>query len=158
MSEAAGLRALGLGDAEALAILHSAAFAAPWDAEALGDLLSQAGTVAIGREGAGFILCRVVADEAEILTLATTPDARRRGLGRRLVEAAATEATGRGATRLFLEVAEDNVAARALYGRTGFVEIGRRRAYYARPEGRAMDALVLALDLAPDLELAPTED
>ena len=53
-----------------------------------------------------------------------------------------------GAVRLFLEVAEDNVAARALYERAGFGQIGRRKAYYAAPDGGRTDALVLALDLA----------
>jgi ribosomal-protein-alanine N-acetyltransferase len=52
-----------------------------------------------------------------------------------------------GAERMFLEVAEDNAAARALYARAGFAEAGRRRGYYARPDGPAADALVLALDL-----------
>jgi len=143
--------ALTPGDARILARLHAQAFDAPWDAPALGGLLRQAGVFGLGVDTAGFILCRVVADEAEILTLATAPSARRQGLGRRLVEAAAETAALRGATRLFLEVADDNAAARALYTRAGFVEVGRRRGYYARSEGGAVDALVLALDFTGDL-------
>ena len=96
----------------------------------------------------GFILIRVVADEAEILTLAVRPAARREGLGARLVEAAVVRAAARGAERMFLEVAEDNVAARALYARTGFVEAGRRRGYYARADGSREDALVLSLNFS----------
>lgn len=134
-------------EAGGLAVLHAAAFDEPWGATALRDLMSQPGGFALGRAGEGFILCRVVADEAEILTLATSPDRRRRGLGRRLVEAAAGTAGRMGATRLFLEVAEDNAAARALYDRTGFVEVGRRRGYYARPGGPSVDALVLAFEI-----------
>ncbi|MFA4893699.1 GNAT family N-acetyltransferase, partial [Brevundimonas sp.] len=57
------------------------------------------------------------------------------------------EAAARGARRLFLEVAEDNEAARALYGRAGFSEAGRRPRYYARADGSRRDALLLALDL-----------
>lgn len=150
MSEGDGLSPAGPADAEALASIHATAFARPWGADALRDLLRQVGAFAVGRDAEGFILCRVVADEAEILTLATTPDVRRQGLGLRLVEAAAKEAAGRGATRLFLEVAQDNVAARALYARAGLVEIGRRHAYYARPEGPAIDALIMARDLTRD--------
>jgi len=109
-------------------------------------LLEQDGVIGVWHAD-GFILCRVVADEAEILMLAVRPDARRSGLGRRLTEAAADVCMTRGAERLFLEVAEDNMAARMLYVRAGFVEVGRRRAYYARPDGPAADALILSLNL-----------
>lgn len=135
-------------DAENLAAVHAGAFDHPWDAAALADLLSQAGVFGIAAPD-GFILCRVVLDEAEILTLAVRPDARRRGLARRLVEAGGAMARSAGAERLFLEVAEDNVAARGLYADAGFVETGRRRAYYETPQGRT-DALILVLNLCGD--------
>jgi ribosomal-protein-alanine N-acetyltransferase len=60
-------------------------------------------------------------------------------------------AAARGATRLFLEVADDNAAALALYARAGFSEAGRRPGYYARPDGVRQDALILALNLAVKL-------
>lgn len=134
---------------DALAALHAEAFSAPWDARAFADLLAQPG-VLLRIEADGFILIRVVLDEAEILTLAVRPGARRQGLGRRLVERACVAAKDAGAETLFLEVAEDNAAARALYARAGFVEIGRRKAYYAGPDGRRIDALVLHRDLSVD--------
>lgn len=129
-----------------LAELHAAAFAAPWDAAAFEALFGQKGVFAI-EEPDGFILLRGVADEAEILTLAVSPSARRRGLGARLVREGGTGAASRGATRLFLEVADDNAAALALYARAGFVEAGRRPGYYVRPDGGRQDALILALNL-----------
>jgi len=129
-----------------LAALHAEAFAAPWDAAAFETLLGQAGVFALEDPG-GFILMRVVADEAEILTLAVRPTARRRGLGARLVAEGAIAAAARGAGRLFLEVADDNAAARALYARAGFAEAGRRPRYYARSDGGREDALILALNL-----------
>lgn len=155
MTSAFEVSALTPGDAGTLAGLHAKAFDAPWDASALGDLLRQAGVFglgvgALGVDAAGFILCRVAADEAEILTLATAPGSRRQGLGLLLVEAAAETASAQGASRLFLEVAEDNAAARALYARAGFLEVGRRRGYYARPGGPPINALVLALDFDTD--------
>ncbi|MBA4807289.1 ribosomal protein S18-alanine N-acetyltransferase [Brevundimonas sp.] len=131
----------------ALAAIHAQAFATPWGEAEFADLLTQAGVFAVV-EPDGFILIRVVLDEAEILTLAVRPDARRAGLGGRLTGQGAVEAARAGASRLFLEVAEDNVAARALYDRAGFRPIGRRKAYYAAPEGGRTDALVLGLDLA----------
>ncbi|MNE73850.1 ribosomal-protein-alanine N-acetyltransferase [compost metagenome] len=92
-----------------------------------------------------------MADEAEILTLAVRPSARRSGLGARLVEAAVVRAAALGAERMFLEVAGDNAAARALYARAGFHEAGRRRGYYARADGSREDALVLSLNFAATL-------
>ncbi|WP_332640221.1 GNAT family N-acetyltransferase [Brevundimonas sp.] len=130
-----------------LAALHAEAFDAPWDAAAFDSLLGQAG-VHLAESPDGFILMRTAADEAEILTLAVRPGARRRGLGAELVARGAAEAAARGATRLFLEVADDNAAARALYARAGFAEAGRRPRYYARPDGSRRDALLLALNLA----------
>ena len=134
---------------DVLAALHAEAFASPWDAQAFTNLLAQPG-VLLGLDTDGFILIRVVLDEAEILTLAVRPDARRQGLGRRLVERACVAAKAAGAATLFLEVAEDNAAARALYARAGFVEIGRRKAYYPGPDGRRIDALALRRDLSVD--------
>lgn len=144
------LSAPGPETAQRLANLHAQAFDAPWSVEALTDLLDQAVVFALETDN-GFILIRVVADEAEILTLAVQLQARESGLGRALVETGAAEAARRGAVRLFLEVAEDNTAARALYARTGFVEAGRRAGYYARANGSATDALVLARDLSERL-------
>lgn len=133
--------------ASRLASLHAQAFAAPWSEAEFADLLDQPGVFVV-EEADGFILIRVVLDEAEILTLAVRPSARRAGLGGRLVGQGAVAAAQAGGVRLFLEVAEDNVAARALYERAGFGQIGRRKAYYAAPDGGRTDALVLALDLA----------
>ena len=130
---------------EALAAIHAEAFETPWDAASLSALLASPGVFVVAGAD-GFILIRVVADEAEILTLAVRTPARRGGLGARLVEAAVVRAAALGAERMFLEVAEDNAAARALYARAGFHEAGRRRGYYARGDGSREDALVLALN------------
>ena len=124
--------------AETLAALHAAAFAAPWGAAAMAELLAQPGVFAETADD-GFILIRVVADEAEILTLAVAPMVRRNGAGRALVEAAAGLAGARGAASLFLEVAATNTAALALYASTAFDAAGLRRAYYAD----GADALVM---------------
>ena len=127
-----------------LARIHAEAFGAPWPATAFADLLGQAGVFALGDED-GFVLIRVVVDEAEVLTLAVRPRARRRGLGAALTRAAAATAGSMGAERLFLEVAEDNVAARGLYEGLGFATIGRRPGYYAAPDGGRVDAIMMSL-------------
>jgi ribosomal-protein-alanine N-acetyltransferase len=130
-----------------LADVHAGAFDTPWDAAAFAALLDQAGVFVV-EDADGFILMRAVADEAEILTLAVRPGARRRGVGGRLVAQGAAAAAARGAVQLFLEVADDNAAARALYARAGFVEAGRRPGYYTRADGTRWDALLLTLNLA----------
>lgn len=130
-----------------LAEIHASAFDRPWDAAAFQSLCRQDGVVALGHAD-GFILIRTVSDEAEILTLAVRPQARRRGAGADLVRAGADAARAQGAQRLFLEVAEDNAAALALYRSAGFVEDGRRKGYYARTEGPAATALLLSLNLS----------
>ena len=141
-------------EAARLAAIHAEAFDRPGEttgsAAAFADLLIQAGVFAVAAAD-GFILMRAVADEAEILTLAVRPAARRGGLGGRLVGEGVLAAAARGATRVVLEVAEDNLAARALYERTGFVEAGRRPGYYAAADGGRRDALLLALNLTGPL-------
>jgi ribosomal-protein-alanine N-acetyltransferase len=144
------LQAAGAAEAAmvvaALAALHAAAFppAEAWGPDALQLMLEMPGSFALVQAGEGFILARTAADEAEILTLAVVPTARRRGLGGRLLASAMAAARGRGATAMFLEVAESNAAARALYAIGGFTPVGRRGRYY--PDGG--DALVLRRELA----------
>lgn len=140
-------------DPARLAAVHAAAFDRPWTSDAFAQLLSQPGVFAISRPD-GFILLRTTADEAELLTLAVAPGARRNGLGRWLATEGAKRAKAAGARRLFLEVADDNLAARRLYAVLGFQETGRRKRYYARPDAPAVDALLLRLNLTAPLPIA----
>lgn len=125
------LRGAGPEDAGALAALHSEAFDRPWSQADITSVMAGPGAVALVAEAQGFILCRSIAGEAEILTLAVIPAARRLGVGRALVEAAAGLAATQAAGSLFLEVAHDNVAALALYAAAGFERVGLRKGYYA---------------------------
>jgi ribosomal-protein-alanine N-acetyltransferase len=129
---------------DALARLHAAAFTEdrPWSAAEFASLLALPGTLLLGDDRA-ILLGRVTLDEAEILTLATDPDHRRQGLAASLLARFEAEARARGAHRTFLEVAEDNAPARALYEGRGYREVGRRPAYYARRRA-PVAALVLA--------------
>jgi [ribosomal protein S18]-alanine N-acetyltransferase len=129
-------------DLSGLARLHKACFARAWTEEAMRDLLEIAGTLALYAPH-GFVMARVMGDEAEILTIAVAPGARRGGVGSALLCEAARHAYKQGARAMFLEVAEFNAAAMALYARARFREIGRRKCYY----GPSEDALVLRADL-----------
>lgn len=148
------LAALPLAAAGVAAAIHAQAAEAPWSAETIAGLLAQPGVFGLvamrGEAPGGFILCRVVADEAEVLTLAVLPAARRRGIARALMTAAMAQGKAGGVARVLLEVSVRNDAALALYRSVGFGEVGRRKGYYADPRGGPpADALVLAADLAP---------
>jgi ribosomal-protein-alanine N-acetyltransferase len=126
--------------------LHARAFSGQgrgWSAEEFADLI--ASPLCCLRAGPhGFALARVIADEAELLTLATDPVHRRQGIAVDLLYQIEKAAMKRGAVCQFLEVAADNVAARALYARPGYMQIGHRTGYYARPSCVPVDALVLS--------------
>jgi len=93
---------------------------------------------------AGFILSRMAADEAEILSVAIAPARRGRGYSAPLLDVHLRSLAGLGVRAVFLEVDENNLAAFRLYGGAGFQEVGRRQGYYEN--GAA--ALMLRRDLA----------
>ena len=92
----------------------------------------------------GFLVLRVAADQAEIITLGVVPSARRTGIATALLSAAEAEAADKGAVEVFLEVASDNAAARALYEKAGYRRVGCRPRYYLRRDQSRVDALVLS--------------
>jgi len=112
-------------------------------AQLLHDPASRSWIVLDGDEPVGVLLARQAGGEAEILSVAVLPQARRQGVGRALMEHALQALTEADAT--FLEVAADNAGALALYRRCGFEPVGRRNGYYTRPDG-PVDALVLRRD------------
>jgi ribosomal-protein-alanine acetyltransferase len=81
----------------------------------------------------GFLVARHLASEWELENIVVAPHARRKGIGRRLLEALLTQAKETHSKWVFLEVREFNASARKLYEKAGFKETGRRKAYYANP-------------------------
>lgn len=162
---------------EVLAALHARAMnvQAPWTPTEFADLMAHPATFIVrppavagpqmslqarrtaplARAGAeneavsAFALGRVILDEAELLTLAVDPPLRRTGLGRSCLIDFESAARAGGATRAFLEVAEDNAPARALYRAGGWTETGLRRAYYRTENGR-VDAVLMRKTLLSD--------
>jgi [ribosomal protein S18]-alanine N-acetyltransferase len=144
------LSAAGMRDARALSVLHAASFHRGWSDAEFEALLIDRNVVAhravVGTSLVGFILSRVVAGEAEILSVAVTSSRRGRGLARQLLDLNLRRLAALGARTVFLEVDEGNTPARRLYRRAGFREVGRREGYY--PEGKGAAALILRRDLA----------
>ena len=143
------IEAVGVEAAVLMAEMHAESFAAnqAWGVSAITLMLGlpgHFGLLAVRQDAPlGFALGRVQADQAEILTIAVRPGARGQGVGRALLHGLLAEAAKRGALELFLEVAEPNAAARALYAGAGAKEVGRRRRYCAD----GADALVLRLSV-----------
>lgn len=133
---------------EALADVHHRAFspARGWTAEEFSTLLQQK-TVDLFSRGGGFALVRTVAGEAELLTLAVDPQARRCGIATALLQDWLNTSD---ATHAFIEVASDNIPALSLYAKHGFVQTGMRKGYYSRPDGGAVDAVLMQIALTDD--------
>jgi ribosomal-protein-alanine N-acetyltransferase len=134
-------------DAAAISALHAVSFQRGWTEDEFQRLLLDRNVVChratIGRTLIGFILSRLTAGEAEILSLAIGPNWRGRGFAGPLLDLHLRRLAGLGARTVFLEVGEHNAPAGRLYRKAGFYEVGRRQGYY---DGGAT-ALVLRRDL-----------
>ena len=140
------IQRVGPSYAAVLAAIHGAAFPqAAWGAGAIQVQLEMHGVIGLLDGRGGLILLRITADEAEILTIGVMPNVRRQGIALALLEEAMGRASALGVHTLFLEVGVHNRAARTLYERAGFAEVGRRRRYYANGE----DALILRVTINP---------
>jgi ribosomal-protein-alanine N-acetyltransferase len=140
------MRNAGLADAALLAALHTGAFNRPWSQDAFEVFLGDPTVFGLIIGGDGFILWRTVAGEAEILTLAVSPAARRQGIARALLAGAVERAAKAPAEWMFLEVSEQNSAALALYQAAGFQIGGLRKGYY-ESENQPENALLMRLSL-----------
>ncbi len=138
-------------DAPALAALHAASFRRGWSEDEMERLLLDRNVIAhratFGREIAGFILSRLAAGEAEILSVAVARRRQGRGVARRLLVLHLRRLAGLGVSAVFLEVETGNAAAQRLYARAGFREVARRQGYYPQDAGQPLAAVVLRRDL-----------
>jgi len=150
------LRRAEIADCDVLSEIHSAAFRRGWSGAEFEAMLVQPGVHAIlaqyrntfgWRTPAGFILYRIVADEAEILAVAVIQECRRRGIARLLLEEALRHLYREGARKIHLEVEDSNLAARGLYRGLEFSESGKRAGYYAQGRASAGGALVMLRQL-----------
>lgn len=112
-----------------LEALHKECFPhKPWAANDFADLKKSGCDVIASKNG--FIVWRVVADEAEIITIGVHPNARKTGIAAAMLGIAEVEIKKANANRIFLEVAENNLPARRLYEKYGFKSVGNRPKYY----------------------------
>lgn len=140
------------GETVLLANLHAACFERGWSASEMARLLAMPGAVCLiarrDNQPLALLFLRSAADEAEIITIGTLPDARRQGIGAALIAAALPLLRNSGIQRLLIEVASANAAALALYRKVGFAAVGHRRQYYEHADGQREDAIIMSKTLS----------
>lgn len=130
---------------EEMAEIHVASFITPrpWNATEITDLLAAQNTHLFDRNQ-GFALLRIAGPEAEILTIAVHPDMRRQHIAKTLLTEAHAFAKTANVEEVFLEVADQNHAAIALYESAGYTRQGIRKDYYTGPKGEHISAIVMS--------------
>ena len=133
---------------EVLALTHAAAFTQtrPWSESEFTDLLKQRGMILCG-DAKSFILGRIIGDEAEVLTVATHPNHQRQGYARAQLVQFISQARTQNVESVFLEVSENNGAAKSLYYKHGFHKVGHRPQYYDTADGGKIGADILRLEI-----------
>lgn len=139
----ASVRIFRAADADAvMAIVAESPEAAIWSEESYVKLSKEIGTLALVSETdgeiSGFLVARMVGDQAEVLNLAVGAKHRRKGEGSALLAAAFDKFASTGGTSVYLEVRESNTGAIAFYERHGFAQTGRRKEYYRNPDEAAV--------------------
>jgi ribosomal-protein-alanine N-acetyltransferase len=158
MTRAVRITPVGPAEASMLSTLHTSCFVDGWSIQSVTEVLRSPGAFAClalldqvaradGPLPAGFAIARIAADEAELLSIGVALSWRRRGIARVLLADVLRQATASGARAIFLEVAEDNSPARALYAGEGFAPVGRRPDYYRRSGNAGAAALTLRRSL-----------
>ena len=131
-----------------IAALEKLCFSTPWSENSVASELDNPWSLWLAEEQDGKVLgyvgCQMSPPEADVMNLAVAPEARRQGIGERLMEALCTALGEKQMESLSLEVRASNEAAIALYTKLGFRQAGRRKEYYVNPRE---DALILRKEL-----------
>ncbi len=135
----------GLEQLAAIIEIEDRSFTEPWSHKSMEEALQNDSILTLAAVEAGQVLGYAMLArlgiEGEIYNIAVHPDARRRGVGAKLLEATLAFSRADGQENVFLEVRDSNAAAQALYTGHGFVPVGRRKNYYTNP---TEDAILMA--------------
>jgi len=148
------IRKMAEEDLEQVVAIDQVSFSLPWPArsfhyEITSNEVSRCWVVEWEGRIAAMMVGWLMVDELHIATIATHPDFRRRGVGKKILVHALLAARDEGVIRAFLEVREKNEAAQNLYFSLGFVEDGRRTGYY---KDTNEDAILMSLNEMDDLQ------
>lgn len=124
-----------------LSNLHKKCFPnKPWSADDFRDLKKSGCEIIMSQNG--FIVYRIAADEAEIITIGVNPEMRRNGIASAMISIVEKSIKNQGVSKIFLEVASTNEPAKKLYETCGFKTVGTRPKYYD-----GVDAILMSKDI-----------
>jgi len=141
------LRKMTLDDLEQVVALDQISFSLPWPPrsfqfELTDNPASRCWVADLDGRVVGMVVAWLIVDEIHIATIATHPDFRKQGIGKKLLSFTLQSAKDEGALTSFLEVRESNEAALMMYHKFGYVESGRREGYY---KDNGEDAILMSL-------------
>jgi ribosomal-protein-alanine N-acetyltransferase len=153
------IRKMTVADVAAVVDLDQKSFSLPWPErsfrfELTDNPASRCWVADVDGNVVGMIVVWLIVDEAHVATIATDPQYRRQGIGRRLLAHALRHLITDGARSSFLEVRESNLIAQEMYRKFGYEATGRRRRYYRDNDE---DAILMTLD-SLDLERLKVDD
>jgi ribosomal-protein-alanine N-acetyltransferase len=134
-----------IDDASDLAAIRAACFDTAWPVESFATMLANPNYSCLLIPNVAYALVQKISPEAELISIAVVPDARRRGIAEKLLRQIWQSLQSDGIDTLHLEVNEQLTEARALYQKTGFESVGRRAQYYQKPDKIAEDAILMRL-------------
>lgn len=145
------IRKMELADLPAVTALDQSSFSLPWPVSAFHfelekNPVARCWVVEIPGKPpvvVGMIVVWLIMDEVHIATLAVDPEKRGRHIGQKLLAFTLLNGFDNGAMKSFLEVRRGNLAARSLYQKFGFEEVGIRKKYYS---DNGEDAILMNLD------------
>ena len=139
---------VGRSHARALADLHKACFSKGWGPLEFESFFERAGVFAAiayhhNKKPVGFVLCWLIEDQCDLLSMGVLEEFRRDGVGLMLLNYAVNNARHMGARYMTLEVNANNSAAQTLYEQQGFEKFSTRKGYYTNADGSRADAVVM---------------
>ena len=139
---------VGRGHSKMLAELHKGCFAKSWSYLEFESFFERAGVfaaMAYNKQHApvGFVLCWLIEDQCDLLSMGVLPDNRRDGVGQMLLDFAMDNAKSLDAKFMVLEVNVNNEAAHTLYEAQGFEKFSIRKGYYTNADGTLADAVCM---------------
>jgi len=142
------IRKMTLDDIPAVVALDQMSFSLPWPErsfrfELTDNPASRSWVAEVDGRIVGMIVNWLLVDEVHVATIATHPDFRRQGIAKKLLSHSLHYMAGEGAISSFLEVRESNIAAREMYRKFGYIEVGRRKRYY---KDNDEDAILMTLE------------
>lgn len=136
------VRRMTMEDGAAVAEMEHQLFFDAWSEKSILETLSQPNSICLMAEkagrAAGYILAYRAADEAEIARIAVAKELQRQGVARALLDDFESACRAQEINKLLLDVRSGNMAARALYEKSGFQEDGIRQRFYQDPEEDAV--------------------